>query len=583
MKFFVCTLLLLQGSSQCNGLDGKAAGRRLFEKIHTYSPLSLVTDVASIDRDLLLIKQELRNETWEGWDDAESVYHEGAYSKPVAELALNDALPSNFPSGTAVRGLAIDGSEVSGRLFDDAYANEHHVLVQYDINEAFSNYVNCQVGGNPDPNVDGCKYIWTSVCDFIECYPNSCPFLLLLAGFNDTGWITVDGRVFSYEYDVYEENYNYRTIADLSNDAEEKMWECSHCPITEFRKFYEYYEEFNYADRIISSAFNAQKTNMKNGNMDFGLYSDSALSEFIHMAMSRLSIWMYTIRQMEQAVAECDKGNYKEGVHFWDEAVAYYSGSRSIQPETNGGELVFGEAELRCKAFATCGESSDSLEGMAYTNIEAFKHFEHGQNSLDRGKCRLAKEDKERIAVMMTIPLIQGTLRYAHIVASKEEYNDEHGAKAALYALSVLPLVHSCSKDDAETIYENLKSKDSADVDFSAVKNAFENNYKCLNIQCSEVGGIWDWDLNDYKPGASPCQSEDSSSWPILGGIAVGLLIVSGIGFILLRRRRAKVEKAVEEINRTQDSDINMDDDNDDYDHPMGKGDDDDDDHKVIV
>eukprot|EP00980_Cylindrotheca_fusiformis_P003787 scaffold834_cov123-Cylindrotheca_fusiformis.AAC.34 len=566
MKLWVCTLLLLQGSFQCNGLDEEAAGRKLFETIHKYSPSSLVTDAASIDRDLLLIKQELRKETRKGWDNAESVYHEGAYSKPVAKLALYDALQSNFSSGTAVRGLAIDGSEVSGTLYEDAYANEHHMLVQYDINEAFSNYVNCQVGGNPAPNVEGCKYIWTCC-------------------FNATGNVTVDDQDFSYEYDVYEQNLNYRTIADLSNDAEEKMWECSHCPFSEFRKFYEYYEEFNYADRIISSAFRGERMQLTNGNMDFGFYTEYALSEFIHMAMSHLSIWMYTIRQMEQALAECDKGNYNEGVHFWDEAVAYYSGSRSVQPETNG-ELVFGEAELRCGAFATCGESSDSLEGMAYTNIEAFKHFEDGQNSLDIGICWLAKEHKERIVTMMTIPLIQGTLRYAHIVASEKKFYEKHGAKASLYALSVLPLVHSCSKDDAETIYENLKSKNSANVDFPAVKKAFENTYKCLNIQCSEVGGIWDLDLNEYKPGASPCglEDNDNSIWPILGGVAASLLMFSGIGFFFLRERRANVKKAVEEIDRTQESDINMDDDIEDYDYdyPMDEATMDDED-KVII
>jgi hypothetical protein len=44
--------------------------------------------------------------------------------------------------------------------------------------------------------------------------------------------------------------------------------------------------------------------------------------------MAFMNIWMYTIRQMEQAIAECEKQNYDDAVHYWDEAVAYYTGSR---------------------------------------------------------------------------------------------------------------------------------------------------------------------------------------------------------------------------------------------------------------
>jgi hypothetical protein len=373
-----------------------------------------------------------------------------------------------------------------------------------------------------------------------------------MIGFNSTGNLTLNDEQFSYDYDVFEENVNYRNLADLSGKAEEKMWECSHCPFPDFEKFYDYYGAFNYADRIITNAFRGEETSLKNGNMDFGFYTEYGLSEFLHKAMSYLSIWMYTIRQMEEALAECDKGDFQKGVHYWDEAVAYYTGSRSLQPNSDG-ELIFHQAEMRCDEFVTCGETSDSREGMSYVNIQAFKHFDEGQKNIQDKHCDLAEKNKERIVTMMTIPLIQGTLRYAHIISHEAKFYEKHGAEATLFSLSVLPLVHSCSKHDAKIIYENLKAKNTADVNFAAVKKAFENTYQCLNIQCSEVGGIWDVNLGDYKPAAFPCGLKDNTMWVILGGVAGCLLMISGIGMLVLRRRRERAEEAVAKLGPSED------------------------------
>lgn len=99
----------------------------------------------------------MQKETQRGWDNAENLYREGAFSKPVAKVTLHNPLETNVPEGTVVRGLDTDGYEVTGTLYEEAKANEQEVLIQYDINEAFANYVNCQVGANPAPNVGGCK------------------------------------------------------------------------------------------------------------------------------------------------------------------------------------------------------------------------------------------------------------------------------------------------------------------------------------------------------------------------------------------------------------------------------------------
>eukprot|EP00980_Cylindrotheca_fusiformis_P003788 scaffold834_cov123-Cylindrotheca_fusiformis.AAC.35 len=474
---------------------------------------------AAIDRDIQLIKKELSKETPRGWANGENIYREGAYTKPVAIIKLKEPLSETIPKGSEVVGLTEKNSTlVSGTLYKEATENEIILQIQYDISEVQENYVNCQVGGNPSPKVDGC--------------------------FASVGSVSINNQDYLYEYNLLEGNVNYRSVSDFSTTARSRMWECSHCPFEDFERFFKYYGEFNYADRIITHAFRGEKTTLKNGNMDFGYYSDYGLSEFIHKAMAYISVFMYTIRQMEQAIADCDKGEFLEGIHFWDEAVALYAGSLS-QVEGSNGDLMFHQAELRCKEFVTCGENSDSREGLSYVNSQVFMNFQQGQASILHDKCHFATKNKERIVTLMIIPLIQGALRYAHIVAHEDSFFEKHGAEGTLFALSVLPFVHDCSPEDAEIIYENLKSKDTADVDFTAVKKAFENTYQCLNIQCSDVGGIWDSATGDYKADAFPCVSEEDNSLVILIGSGCGALIVfSVIGLWILRRRKRRAMAA---------------------------------------
>jgi hypothetical protein len=90
-----------------------------------------------------------------------------------------------------------------------------------------------------------------------------------------------------------------------------------------------------------------------------------------------------------------------------------------------------------------------------------------------------------------------------------------------------------------------LKSKNTANVDFTAVKQAFEGTYECLNIKCSEIGGIWETKLNDYKPDAFPCGlRDDTAFWMVIGGSAGGLVLLSIMGLVFLRMRRVKSTKS---------------------------------------
>lgn len=156
-------LLFLQILTVCHGqrTEKFGSGRRLYEKIHSYTPWSVVTDVMAIDRDLHVIKQELDKETQGGWDHAESIYREGGNSKSVAQITLLEPLEEKMEAGTYVSGLAVDGSQVRGTVYETADQNETKISIQYEVGESQDSYSDCQVGSIPAPNIRGCKLLPT--------------------------------------------------------------------------------------------------------------------------------------------------------------------------------------------------------------------------------------------------------------------------------------------------------------------------------------------------------------------------------------------------------------------------------------
>jgi hypothetical protein len=81
-----------------------------------------------------------------------------------------------------------------------------------------------------------------------------------------------------YQYDPLRDNGNDRTLQGFSLQAEEKMWECKNCPYSTYQKFYEYYGEFDYANKWVLAAFDGSTTNFDNGNADFSVFGKSGLT-----------------------------------------------------------------------------------------------------------------------------------------------------------------------------------------------------------------------------------------------------------------------------------------------------------------
>ena len=83
----------------------------------------------------------------------------------------------------------------------------------------------------------------------------------------------------SYSYTVESDNKNERTIQGFSHQAKEKMNDCDSCPYDTYKKFYNYYGQYDYADRYVMAAFNKAATQgFANGAADFSSYQEEGLN-----------------------------------------------------------------------------------------------------------------------------------------------------------------------------------------------------------------------------------------------------------------------------------------------------------------
>jgi len=129
-------------------------------------------------------------------------------------------------------------------------------------------------------------------------------------------------------------------------------------------------------------------------------------------------------------------------------------------------------------------------------NKDLWTLFTAGKNALAAGDCGGVVPIKNNIVKKMTVPLVQGTLRYAYKLATSSSAGLKEHGEGAVFAAGVLPQVHACNPAAAATIYNNLKINNEGvsgvPIDFNAVKAAFEGCYSHMGITCDDVGGLYD-------------------------------------------------------------------------------------------
>ena len=215
-----------------------------------------------------------------------------------------------------------------------------------------------------------------------------------------------------------------------------------------------------------------------------------------------MAIWMYVIRELEHAIYLCETGDCAEesclgkaAVHEVDEAVAFYAGS--LAPE---GVLIYNLAETKGDEFMTNAD-----DGTAQVNVDLLEAFNEAKEAIVNADCTGGRNATTKIVQLMTIPLVQGTLKYTEIGGTDGD-DETQGERVAL-AASVLPFVAACNADDADVIYENTKAG-ATTVDLAAVQAAFANNYECMGMSAADIGTY----AGNEGPGEDPLGNTTSTN-----------------------------------------------------------------------
>ena len=106
----------------------------------------------------------------------------------------------------------------------------------------------------------------------------------------------------------------YRTLQGFSTGAQEKMYDgCPGCPYKHYKQFYNYYGDYDYADKWVSAALGDASgagtdmafTSGKHGPNAFSTLGDAARKEAVKKGTAYMHVWMYAIREFEDAIDDC--------------------------------------------------------------------------------------------------------------------------------------------------------------------------------------------------------------------------------------------------------------------------------------
>ena len=243
------------------------------------------------------------------------------------------------------------------------------------------------------------------------------------------------------------------------------------------------------------------------------------------------AVWMYVLHELEDAIGDCYDGDIyaNDGTptggapHAWDEGWAFYAGSQvaatAADSVTDDGTLIWELAEKRGSDFNT-----QHSTGPATVNVNLLAEFIAGRDLIINAKCTEAEPIIDNIITQMSIPLIQGTLKYAYSSdPASGSYCASDAGKTAMsasddcvkawaegwaFAAGILPRINECSAAAATTIKTNLDITATEPVKdgYAAVLAAMESTYTCLGITAADVG--------TYK--GIPAPASDSATAPAL-------------------------------------------------------------------
>jgi len=291
-----------------------------------------------------------------------------------------------------------------------------------------------------------------------------------------------------------------RTIQGFSTGAAKmqgKKW---------FNQYQRYWGSVKYADEFTSAACL--------GTGDLANAKNITRIELCKKGSATQNIWMYVVWEMEDAIDDClnnDIADNGGSVHAWDEAWGFYAGSSEGETgSSTDGYLGYALAKKRCPQFGTCVEGTTQSK----VNADILELFNVGQKQILAGQCSALEQTKDQIVQKMTVPIVQGALRYVYRAdPANGVSNDEEVAEGWAFTAAVLPQIHYCDAKTAQAIRNNMiwNAAEPVKDGYIKVKEMFESAYSCMNIKCADVGELQENGV--VFDGMKACQdAEDGNS-----------------------------------------------------------------------
>jgi len=247
--------------------------------------------------------------------------------------------------------------------------------------------------------------------------------------------------------------------------------------------------------------------------------------QFAQKTAAYTNTWMYVTHELRDAVGDCRGGQIFDNdltpsgnaPHAWDEAWAFYAGSLEVEEGGKDGKLVYNLAQKRCKDYATC-IGCDSLGtttcsgGTAKANADQLELYKTGQALLNNGRCDDLEKLVAQIEAKMSIPLIQGMLKYAYKQsngASSVDTTAKSAGEGWAFASAILPRIHNCDAVTAASIRTNMDLNGvgvmAMGTTWPTFYAAVQAQYSCLGVTCADIGGYTGGASTGFYTGFAPC------------------------------------------------------------------------------
>lgn len=297
--------------------------------------------------------------------------------------------------------------------------------------------------------------------------------------------------------------------------------------VPQYKVYSEYFKDDDYADTIITNAFNAKSP--------YDFLSTAEKTEVVTSTLQVMVMYMGALAQMYDAVGDCSSGDINRnalGAMAWDEVAASLTGSiEGTQPggaSGFAGQLMYDLAKATCLPMNTCTPPAQS---QVTTKMETLLYA--GQAEIKSLNCNALASTVSRLQSLLKVPLFQAALSsIANLAGTTADSNGGEYARTYVYTLSILPLINQTDPASAEVLRANVDFLDGANpapdgqsVVFKAVADAIQ---LMPDVSCSAVGQI-----NGLGVCASSFDSYQSSGATRTCSDTLLFLSTLCIGFIL--------------------------------------------------